>query len=138
MPQFDFSVFMGQIFWLLISFGMLYMGIYFIIFPMFNTIFDTRKKLIEIPLEKAEKITQDTQRLELEIEKKKLSKQKRDEEKLNAVYQEETLHLQEMMDKTDKSFSMALGKTVQKMNKDEMLVLKNANTFVQKTLKGIK
>ena len=76
MPQFDLSVFVGQIFWLLVSFGTLYLGVYFIVFPLFNSIFNARKKLIDTPLEKADKIAMDTQRLELEIEKKKLDLQK--------------------------------------------------------------
>ena len=136
MPQFDLSVFLGQIFWLLVSFGTLYLGVYFIVFPMFNSIFNARKKLIDIPLERAEKITTDTQHLELEIEKKQLDLQKRNEEKLNATYQDEAKHLQNAFDKVDKSFSESLRRLVQKINKDESVVLKNADTFVQNALKG--
>ena len=138
MPQFDFSVFAGQVFWLLVSFGTLYMGVRFIVFPMFESIFTARKKLIDVPLEKAEKITNDTQALEEEIEKKKMLQQKHNEEKLRSVYQKELVRLQEVSKKTDESLAGALRKTVQKINNDEALVLKNIDLFVQKALKGDK
>ena len=138
MPQFDLSVFVGQIFWLLVSFGTLYLGVYFIVFPLFNSIFNARKKLIDIPLEKADKIAMDTQGLELEMEKKKLDLQKRNEEKLNSTYQDEANRLQIVFNKVDKSFSESLKRLVQKINKDESVVLKNTDTFVQNVLKGSK
>mgnify|MGYP003705910765 CR=1 FL=1 len=48
MPQFNFATFAGQIFWLLICFGILYYAISRIIIPRISVILDNRKQKIDI------------------------------------------------------------------------------------------
>ena len=63
MPQFDSAFYVGQIFWMLISFGLLFLWINFIIFPMFQDIFDARKLVIDKHLRQAEKINKQAESL---------------------------------------------------------------------------
>ena len=138
MPQFDTLFFLSQIFWLLVSFGGLYLGVYFIIFPMFQSIFSKRAALIELPLERAENLAKETQLIEQKLAEKKLAYDKRCNEHLNSVYQKNASLLKEALKKTDDSLNAALKKTIQKITTDETAVLKNANAFVKEALKGKK
>ena len=136
MPQFDTVFFISQIFWLLVSFCGLYLGVRFIIFPMFDSIFSERKKQMDIPLDQAEKLTQKTQFLQEELERKKESFKRRCEEKLNRVYQSEVDRLQLALQQEEQNLSNRLKKNSQKAECDESLVLKNKSDFALKALKG--
>lgn len=62
MPQFDVSTFLPQIFWLVVSFGLLVLGLKFWIIPKFEDVFEKRHHQIDGQIKKAEI-------LRLEIEK---------------------------------------------------------------------
>lgn len=47
MPQFDFTTFSSQVFWLVICFSALYFFISLVILPRVNEIFDQRKNVID-------------------------------------------------------------------------------------------
>lgn len=55
MPQFDLAFYGSQAFWMLISFGFLYLLIDNILFPMIFDVFDERKRIIAENLAAAEK-----------------------------------------------------------------------------------
>jgi F-type H+-transporting ATPase subunit b len=46
-PQFDTSTYIGQIFWLVISFGLLWGAIHFWIYPMFGRILEKREQHVQ-------------------------------------------------------------------------------------------
>ena len=56
MPQFDASFFIGQIFWMMISFGFLYLMMSSLICPMIEEVFELREKQIQDDLNIAEKL----------------------------------------------------------------------------------
>ncbi len=56
MPQFDVIWYSSEIFWMLLSFFILYMGMAYIIFPLFHDIFFEREILIKNDLTIAEMV----------------------------------------------------------------------------------
>ena len=136
MPQFNTLFWLSQIFWLLVSFSGLYLGIRFIVFPLFDSIFAKRKKLIDTPLDQAEKLTKKIQALQEELEQKKENLRKCHEEKLNKAYQSGFDQLQLTLQKKEKDVSNHLKKITQKAEHDETVVLKSRSDFLTKALKG--
>ena len=136
MPQFDPVFFVSQIFWLLISFGGLYLGVYFVVFPLFECIFKERQKLIEVPLEKAEKLVEKTQQIQLQTEQKKALFEKQQNSYFNKIYQENTQRLSEKLQKVDKAFAISLKKTIHQLEQEEERLLKQKNSFIEKVVKG--
>ncbi|MBR6231943.1 MAG: hypothetical protein IKQ99_02460 [Alphaproteobacteria bacterium] len=136
MPQFDTTFLFSQIFWMLFSFGVLYLGIRFIVFPMFDKIFEQRNKVTQEPVEKAEGLTQEIQKIQTQIEQKQQQREKRSAQRLQQTYQTAVQHLEKELQKTDKNLASSLKKSVQKMEKEEMDVLDNSADFVTLAAKG--
>ena len=59
MPQFDLSFYPAQIFWLLVSFGFLYLMMRYLICPQIEGILEEREKKVEQTLKEAEKRNQE-------------------------------------------------------------------------------
>ena len=59
LPQFDFSMFPEQIFWLVASFFLLYLAMHFLAVPRIAKTQDNRKKVITTSLETAKKANED-------------------------------------------------------------------------------
>jgi len=70
MPQFNFANYTGQIFWMLISFGILFLCVNYFIFPLFHTIFATRTQIVQKHLRQAEKINKEAEKLAQQLQEK--------------------------------------------------------------------
>ena len=137
MPQFETTYFVAQIFWMLLSFSVLYLGVRWIVFPLFENIFSKRAQLISVPVEKAEKLAHESEKLQEQLEQKQRDFTAKNEQYLNAVYQKNNQHFQESLQQADKSFTTLLKKTIQKMEKEEKQVLNQTDEFVSRATKGV-
>jgi len=137
MPQFNTTFWLSQVFWLLISFGGLYLGVRFVIFPMFDTIFKKRAEKIERPVEQAEKLVSETQKMQYQAEQKKQELSKRRADRLEAAQQQAAEQMRLASEKQEKELSNRLNRSVQKAEKIEQRLLSDSD-FVNCVLKGVK
>ena len=77
MPQFEFANYTGQIFWMLISFGILFLCVNYFIFPLFKTIFSAREIVIKKHLKQAEKINQEAEKLAQNLQERNVLTEKK-------------------------------------------------------------
>lgn len=63
MPQFELVSYLSQAFWMLVSFGFLYLLVDYILFPMLYDVMDERKRLIADNLAAAEKANKAAERI---------------------------------------------------------------------------
>ena len=137
MPQFETTYLVAQIFWMLFSFGVLYLGVRWIVFPLFENIFSKRAQLINKPVQRAEKLTLESQKLQEQLDQKQQDFIRKNEQRLDTLYQKANQHFQEVLQQADKTSSISLKKTVQKMTKEEYQVLSQENEFISHTAKGV-
>ena len=62
-PQFDTSWYIGEIFWIFLSFGFMFLGIRYFIFPMLLDVFSERKQIIDENLNIAEVVNKKAEKL---------------------------------------------------------------------------
>ena len=136
MPQFDTSVFWGQIFWMFISFGGLYLLVRFILFPRFCSIFTARNQVIQTPLQKSEKLILEIQNLQEKMEQKKQQLIKRKEKSLNTTYQTCSTHLKRVLQKNDTALTCSFKKTLDTIKRDEKNILDRKSDFINKAITG--
>ena len=77
MPQFEFANYTGQIFWMLISFSILFLCVNYFIFPLFHTIFSAREIVIKKHLKQAEKINHEAEKLAQNLQEKNVLTEKK-------------------------------------------------------------
>ncbi|MFY9589251.1 ATP F0F1 synthase subunit B' [Rickettsia endosymbiont of Halotydeus destructor] len=63
MPQFDINNYYSQIFWLIVTFGMLYIATYKFIVPIAEKILSNRQVNIQANVEQADKLTLEVEKL---------------------------------------------------------------------------
>ena len=136
MPQFDTSVFWGQIFWMFLSFGGLYLAVQFILFPRFHAIFNARKQTLQTPVQKAEKLVSEVQKLQDTMEQKKQAFEKRKEHALNETYQKCSFHLNEVLQKNNVALMRSFKRILNEMEHEEKDVLNKKSHFVHQAIKG--
>lgn len=73
MPQFDITPYLSQAFWMLISFGFMYLLVSYLIMPMLDDVFNRRDTLIKNDLEAAERINKQAEALIKEYDEFMLS-----------------------------------------------------------------
>ncbi len=88
MPQFELVYYLSQAFWMLISFGILYLVVAYFIFPSLNEIFVNREKQIEKDLSAAEKINERADALMKEYKSIMFAAEQTKAEMINATYQD--------------------------------------------------
>ena len=137
MPQFNTTFWLSQVFWLLISFGSLYLGVRFIIFPMFDTIFKKRAEKIERPLEQAEELVSKTQKMQYQAEQRKQDLSRRQADQLEKAQQQAAEQMRSVSEKQEKELSNRLNRHIQKIEKIEQQLLSDSD-FVNGVLKGVK
>ena len=137
MPQFNTTFWLSQVFWLLISFGSLYLGVRFIIFPMFDTIFKKRAEKIERPLEQAEELVSKTQKMQYQAEQRKQDLARRQADQLETAQQQAAEQMRSVSEKQEKELSNRLNRHIQKIEKIEQQLLSDSD-FVNGVLKGVK
>ncbi len=136
MPQFETTYLISQIFWLLISFGGLYLGVQFLVFPLLKSIFKARQYQVDTILNRAELLTKKVQDLEEKQEQYKQRQEKRYSERL-AMTQEKSFKLfQEELTKTEKTLLKSFQTKIQKMEHIEKEILDQSGDFVAKAIKG--
>lgn len=138
MPQFDMSFLVGQIFWLVVSFGGLYLGIQFIVFPMFNRIFSKRTEYIQGTLNRAKQLIQETEKMEIQLEKKNKIAEQRQIERLNQAHQDASDRMQETLKKTDQTLNNSLKRTIRKMELETQNAIQKSSHFSTQVMKGVK
>lgn len=88
LPQFDTSWYVGEIFWLLLTFGLLFLGIKYFIFPMIQDVLVERKQVIDNDLSIAELVNQRAEKLIKDYNSHILSAQEEKAEIINETYQD--------------------------------------------------
>lgn len=63
MPQFEVAFYLSQAFWMLISFGVLFLLMYYVIFPMIQGVYAERDRIIQTNLTSADKTNQAAEKL---------------------------------------------------------------------------
>lgn len=87
-PQFDTSWYIGEIFWIFLSFGFMFLGIRYFIFPMLLDVFSERKQIIDENLSIAETVNQKAEKLMHDYNAHLAAAQEEKEEIINETYQD--------------------------------------------------
>ena len=85
MPQFDLATFPGQMFWILVIFGLQYFIIAKVIVPGFKTLFNKRQRHLDQQLQQTEELSTKAERLKLDYELKLLEMKKKNAEIIKTV-----------------------------------------------------
>lgn len=88
LPQFDTSWYIGEFFWLALTFGLTFLGMKYFIFPMLQDVFVERKQLIENDLEVAEMVNSRAEKLMKDYKGYILSAEETKAELINETYQD--------------------------------------------------
>ena len=148
-PQFDTSWYVGEVFWLLLTFGLLFLGMKYFIFPMIQDVFVERKQLIENDLSIASVVNERAEVLMKDYNAHILSAQEAKAEVINETYQDIqkfSAHVDAEHDEVFRSQIDETEKQMQKVRADfvdevdnlavqiaERLAIKLANATTQKT-----
>ena len=115
MPQFQSAFYTGQIFWMLISFGLLFLWITFIIFPMFQDIFNARQMVIQTHLKQAERINKQAENLARSMQEKRALAEKERADVLAETRLAEQDAMQNALDKNQRKCNDRFKQTIQKI-----------------------
>lgn len=88
MPQFDITSYLSQAFWMLISFGFMYLLVSYLIMPMLEDVFNRRDTLIKNDLEAAERINKQAEALIKEYDEFMLSAEQQKATLLKNAYED--------------------------------------------------
>ena len=88
LPQFDTSWYVGEVFWLLLTFGLFFLGVKYFIFPMIQDVFVERRQLIENDLTIASVVNERAEVLMKEYKSHILSAEETKAEIINETYQD--------------------------------------------------
>ncbi|HJD58521.1 MAG TPA: ATP F0F1 synthase subunit B' [Rickettsia endosymbiont of Ceroptres masudai] len=92
MPQFDIATYYSQIFWLIVTFGLLYIFVYKFITPKAEEIFNNRQTNIQDNITRADTLTQEVEKLNKyyneEIEKTNTEIDRLKKEKIDSLESE--------------------------------------------------
>ena len=138
MPQFETAFWQSHLFWLILSFGILYAGVYWYIFPLYEQIFQKRAELIQGPLKKAEKLAHETEILQQKEQHDKDLFDVRNKKRLDAFYQKQTERFNALANEAEKIQLTTFKKNIQKLERDEKTVLDKIPEFVIKATKGVR
>ena len=136
MPQFETTYWVSQIFWLLMSFGVLYLGVRLIVFPLFDSIFKARQEKVDALLNQAEVLTKKAESLEEKKQGEQQRQEQRIQQRLNEAHEKGQEDFQKVLAQNEKHLMKLFQNHIQKMERQETDVLKGADTFVAKAQKG--
>lgn len=88
MPQFDLVPYLSQAFWMLLSFGFLYLIVTFLIFPLMEDVLAERDTLIKTDLQLAEKTNEQADKLVKSYNEYILSAKQEKAARIKAAYEE--------------------------------------------------
>jgi len=132
MPQFDLSNYTSQIFWMLISFGILFLWISYFIFPLFHTIFEARVLITQKHLSQAEKINQQAEKLAQKLQEKHLLTEKKFTHLLTNAHTAEQDEMQQILDKNKKKCNQKLKQSLNQLHTVEDTLTKAMDDWTQK------
>lgn len=132
MPQFETTFYVNQIFWVLLSFGVLYLIVYYVIYPMISDVLSERRRVVDDYLTQAEQLNKQAEQNEKIYEKFLLKAQEesseisfKTQEKIVAFRKKKDLFYQES---TRKSFE----KAEENLAKEQTALLKKKASPLQK------
>lgn len=130
MPQFDLSFFLGQIFWMLVGFGFLYLMMSCLICPMLEEIVSDREEKIKNALRQAEKINGQAEKINQRYQAFLLSAEQEKNDRIQSTYQKIKKEAQKEEDKNDARLRAQVRKTEQKIEKSNHLLEQKIDDFV--------
>jgi len=110
MPQFDASFFVGQIFWMMISFGFLYLMMSMLICPMIEEVLDHREKSIQADLDAAERLNKQAEALHQRYQTYQLAVEQEKNNRIQVAYGQ----IQKEMATRENKHEVQLRRKVQK------------------------
>jgi F-type H+-transporting ATPase subunit b len=142
MPQLDARTYLSQLFWLGVSFGLLYVCMHFFIVPKVKKIFQKRRYFLEEKLEEIDVFRSEIERLEKKIEVLSEKSRQRANEILTEIQNQckelikkEEKTLQRISDEEISIFQKNLEEMEEKIESDLKKKQKDiANLIVQKLL----
>ncbi|MBP5343855.1 MAG: hypothetical protein J6Y85_02115 [Alphaproteobacteria bacterium] len=135
MPQFNLSNYTGQIFWMLISFGILFMWIRYFIFPLYYTIFKARELIIQKHLSQAEKINKKAEKVAQNLQQTNVLTEKKFTHLLSKAHTIAQDEMQGALDKNKKKCNKKLKQALDQLHTAEDTLEKAMNDWT-KTLQG--
>lgn len=88
MPQFDLTPYLSEAFWMLVSFGFMYLLVSFLIFPMIEDVLSERESLIKTNLDAAERINKSAEQLIKDYDEFMLSAEQQKAAMLKDAYEQ--------------------------------------------------
>ncbi len=126
-PQFDTSWYVGEVFWLLLTFGLLFMGIKYFIFPMIQDVFVERKQLVENDLSIASVVNERAEALMKEYKSHILSAEETKEEIINETYQDIQKFSAHVDAEHDEIFRQQIDETEKEMQQIRLEFIKKSD-----------
>ena len=127
MPQFDTSFYPAQIFWMLISFGFLYLMISQLICPMIEEVLLKRANKIKYTLEQAEAFNQEAvflnQKYQTFLQKVETEKN----EKTKKAYQDIQAKMKALEQKSESNLKRQIRKSEKNIEKATFVLQKESN-----------
>jgi F-type H+-transporting ATPase subunit b len=122
MPQFDLSFFWGQIFWMLVGFGFLYLMMSYLICPMLEEIMSDREEKIKTALQQAEKINGQAEKINQRYQAFLLSAEQEKNDRIQSAYLKIKKEAQKDESKNEVRLRALVRKTEQKIEKSNQLL----------------
>lgn len=146
MPQFDITTYSSQIFWLILSFGILFLGLSRFIIPRFKAILLKRETLVDLDTIKTKNMHHQQQ----EQQKHRLDRLEKAQQKAHDLIKETVLeidefekmqrqHIQDQINRHLKDFQASLEQEKKNLEKEEILLVhQSVNRLLPKLLAGEK
>jgi F-type H+-transporting ATPase subunit b len=133
MPQLDISTYFSQLFWLLVSFSLLYFLLSKFFLPKITFILDNRKTAISTSLERANRFQIETKRLRAEYDSEIAKAISQKEEMLEKARQE----ISQLIDQKILENDAELNKLMQQSDKKIKDLVVNSSASIQNNVKEI-
>ena len=137
MPQLDFAVFLPQIFWLIIFFGLFFVISSFFILPVFSKIKNTRENIINSNLQNAEANNKKILDIENQIEQLKVDTNKKITQAIELAEKKSLLQMQEAIKALDGDFRKNLTKINENLNQTLANISNSTGEIIEKTANKI-
>ena len=131
LPQFDTSWYVGEVFWLLLTFGLLYLGVKYFVFPMIQDVFVERKQLVENDLTIASVVNERAEVLMKEYKAHILSAEEAKAEIINETYQDIQKFSAHVDAENDEVFRQQIDDTEKQMQQIRLEFVKQSDDLAE-------
>ncbi len=142
MPQFELVSYLSQAFWMLISFGFLYLLVDYILFPMIYDVIDERKRLVAENLAAAEKANKAAEQIMREYQHYLLTAEQEASALIQKAYQDTNRLTRQIEAQHDRKVRAKIKKTERDLkrqsNKIETQTIRLADDLAQNLVKKLK